>query len=124
MDRLLGNHRLRVLSEDAAGVGVAIEPREVAARNFESDSVPGEKHVPGGAEIERELDRLTRREKLHSIEAVSIARPEDSFGQRSHRAVGRDVEKLSGEVGIAGRRGGVKDELDVTGRLERLFERR
>src|SRR5919108_6261005 len=60
VDRLVGDLAAALQPELAAGVGIHVEPREVAATDVEPDAVPGRKDVRRRVEREGELVDLAR----------------------------------------------------------------
>ncbi len=48
----------RFVGDDTAGVGVAVEPREVAAGDLEPDPVPGQEDVGRDGQVQADLDGL------------------------------------------------------------------
>ena len=88
---LLGLPHLAVLAEDAAGVGVAVEAREVAARHLQPNPVPGLEPVGRRAEVDGDLGRRPRRQQARRGRAGTVARAQDPVGQRPRGAAMYDV---------------------------------
>src|SRR5580700_8931395 len=88
------------VGDDAAGVGVAVEAREVAARDFEPDPVPGQEDVRGDRQVEVELTGLVGREGFGLGQRVAVPGPQDAVGQEDGAPVGEHVDQLAGEVGV------------------------
>jgi hypothetical protein len=55
---------------------------------------------------------------------VSVAGPQNTIGEILSKSVRPNVNKFSGEIGVNGRRAGIKLEANGTGDLEVLSERR
>src|SRR5262249_45197595 len=116
--------KLGLFAKPAPGVRVAVEAREVAARDLDADAVAWKKDVARGADVDSELSGLIGREEDRCRSAVSVARPDDAVGQGAGGAVGEDVNELRGEICIRLRARRPEGDADRPGRLERGFDRR
>ena len=73
----------------AAGIQVAIPPREAAVRDLDSDPVASEEHVAGRPQVD-----------LHLLELVGPARDaHDAVAKVERSPVGRDVTQPGDPVG-------------------------
>src|SRR5208283_2471912 len=91
-------------------VQVAIEPREIAAGDFQADAMARSKNVAGGPKIDGEGIELTWSEERGGILRIAIFCTEDSLGDVDGGAVGIHIDELGGEIGI--HRGGGGKELE------------
>src|SRR5262245_57870811 len=101
MDRVVSNHTLRFIIVVSAGVQVSIEPREVAARDLQTDPMASLKEVAGRHWLQGDLVDLPR---LHPRQrfVVSVAIPHtlDRLVEVVSSAVRIDIDQLYGEVGV------------------------
>src|SRR5215469_12614764 len=70
-----------VLSNDASGVGVAVEAREVATRHFNTDSVIGAEHVCSRAKVDGEFVDSPSLEQRGFRKRMTVASSKDAVGQ-------------------------------------------
>ena len=81
-DGLVRAPELCRLAEWTSGVGIAIEPRKVAARHVEPDAVAGHEDVARRADVDRDLARRVRRQQRRRRFALAVARAQDAVGER------------------------------------------
>src|SRR5687768_13172989 len=82
MDDVVGDDALRFVIVTTAGVQVAIEPREVAARNLNPNTMSHVEVVACGHRLKSELENLARLDPgRRMIVAVSISHPLNSLVQ-------------------------------------------
>ena len=109
-DRLPG--RLEVVepvdAEWVAGVRVAVEAREGAARDQQPNPVSREEDVARRAEVDPVLVRAVRLDEKLTIEPVAKPRPQNTLGEDDRVAVRPEVDELRDEIGVARARGGVE----------------
>jgi hypothetical protein len=98
---LIGLHHAGFAGDRGSGVGIAVEAREVAARNLGPDAMPLEKHVAGDAGVERDLVHLAGPHRFGLLERVAVAQPQNAVGQVARVAIGEHVHQLGGEIRVA-----------------------
>ena len=103
-----------------AGVRVAIEAREVAGGDLDSHPVAGQEHVAGGDQVDAVAVHGAGLDQRWRDDRVAIPRAHRAVGEVDRRAVGRDVDELRREVGVARIGGGPQHDLDRSGDLEGL----
>src|SRR3546814_16922410 len=82
-----------------AGVGVAAEAGEVAARYLQSDPVTGQEHVGGRRQVQGDLVDVTALEELGHGPGVEIARPPDAVSAVHSAPLVYDLATVSRAVG-------------------------
>src|SRR5262245_23054403 len=95
-NRLRGAAGRTILAEHGAGVGVAIESREVAARDLEPDAMAGTEQIRRRSQIDRDLRRFAWREQLRRRLALTVARTQDAVAKCASGAVWKHVDECSG----------------------------
>src|SRR5579862_1521331 len=106
-----------------AGVQVAVEPREIAAAHLEPDDVALLEDVGGGPEVDGNFVDLIGIHQVGLFVGVAVAHAEDAVGEIFGEAVGGDVNKHGGEVGVDGGRFDPGFEGDGAGNLQIGVER-
>src|SRR5579863_2506525 len=91
---------MRRIRRRLAGVQVAVEAREIAARDFEAQLVSGKEDVARRPEVDGQLVDLSGIHELRPLLRVPVARAQDALGQVLGEAVRPDVNQLGGEVGV------------------------
>src|ERR1035437_5246611 len=93
-----------ILSEGFAGVGIDVEPWEIAARNIDPDAVPLFEHVGGREWIDLQAVDLPGRPHFGLFGRISIAGADYAVAH-VHLVTGRivvarriDIDKLRGEI--------------------------
>ena len=107
----------------AAGVGVRVEAREVAAADVEPDAVAGQEPVRGRADEHPDLLHPAGFQRLGLRERVPVPEPEDPVGQDLGAAVGVDVDELGGDVRVERAAADVEDGLHGADHVDRPCER-
>ena len=95
-----GLHQFGRLLHRAAGVGVAVEAREIAARNLQADAVAFQEDVGGDAGVDGHAVDLAGHGRLGLLQRVAIAQAQDAVGQVARLAVGEHVHQLGREIGV------------------------
>src|SRR5215207_9262548 len=123
-DRLHRRQHLRVRAELVTGIEVAVEAREVAAAHFQTDAVTLAEEIAGCPEIDLVFVDLTGRDWPGSVGPLTVAGTDDAVGKVARVAVWVDIDQLPGEIGI--RRAGCRPEVEMnrTGHLGVLLQRR
>jgi len=119
-DGLLGDAHLSRGSESRPGVGVAIELREMAARDLDADTVPSEERHRRPHHVDLESIDLAPRERRRRGDALPIARAHDAFGHVVAGPVGMHVHELGHEVGVGCVRRRVQHDFDRPGDFDLL----
>src|ERR1035438_9720648 len=81
VDGLVGLHQAGFAGDGAAGVGIAVEAREVAARNLHPDAMALEKRVAGDAGVEYDFVHVAGPHRLGPLQRVAVAQPQNAVGQ-------------------------------------------
>ena len=84
-------------------IEIAVEAREIAARDFKAQRVSAEKHVARGPEIQGDLIDLPRIHQASVLHGITIAHAKDAFREILRESVRPNVNKLRGKVRICGR---------------------
>src|SRR5687767_14499478 len=122
----------RVASDDALGlieisttsVEVAIEAREVTARNFDANAMPGSEVVARSQRRERYLVNLARlHPDVRPVVTVAIAHPLNRFVEVVRAAVGINVKQLNSEISVLRLGGNVERHLDWTTHFDSFLQR-
>ena len=85
-----------------AGIQVAVEPRIIAAGNFQAQSVSGEKDIAGGPQIQGDVIRLSGVRQLRLFLRIAIPQPQDSFRQVLREPIRPNIHQLSRKVCVDG----------------------
>ena len=102
-DGIGGCNPLGGIGSEFAGIEVSIEAREVAAGDFEAQTMTCGKDVARGPEVDGEWNDPPGGEQSGRGLGVAIARAKDTFGEVDGRAIGEDVDQFGREVGVEGR---------------------
>ena len=123
-DGLLRAPKLGALAERRARIGIAIEPRKVAAGDLEREcDGPAANRLlvaPTSIVISSACPGVSRRRR---VLLPAVARAKDAVGQRARRAVGKDVHELRREVGVGRGRRRPQPHLDRPGHFNRRRQR-
>ena len=76
----MSNNRTRRLIDRFTRVQVSIEPREVAARNVQADSVANLEHISCRPEIDVVLVNFAGYHFSSSTRAITVTRPHNAIG--------------------------------------------
>src|ERR1017187_15573 len=118
------HHTLGLVVVIAAGVEVAVETREVAARYFDPDAVAGGEVIAGGHGLERHAIYFAGFQPgQRLVVSVAIAQAPDGLVQVVGRAVGVHVDQLHCEIGIFGIGRNMQRDADRTAGFDGLLER-
>ncbi len=120
-NRLVGTAQLPLVRYGAAGVGVAVETREVAAGDFQADAVALLEFIAGHAGVNDDGVDVPGLREHRFFERLAVAEPQDSVGQVAGRAVRKDIDQLGSEIGVGLGGGYIKEDADRSGDFERLF---
>jgi hypothetical protein len=85
-----------------ASIEIAIKAREVAGGNLETQTVPWEKHVARGPEVDRQLVHLASGQQCGDHARGMVARTDDAISQVLRIAVWAHIHQLRGEIRIRG----------------------
>jgi hypothetical protein len=122
MDRVVRNHAFRLIIVIAAGVQIAIEAGEVAARNLHTDAMARCEIVARHHGGHRQFVHFTVLHPDLLVEAIAVAGAEDRFIQVVRNAVGVNVNQFCSEVRVLGVGGNVKRHFDVSAHLEAFLQ--
>src|SRR5271154_4908672 len=79
VDFVFGHDSARFIIVAAPGVEIAVETREIAARNLQPDAVAGRKVVAGGMQIDLQPVALARGHPDRMVEALAVAHAQYSI---------------------------------------------
>src|SRR5690349_4777778 len=123
MDGSVGNDAFVLIVIVAAGVEVAVEAREVAARDFHPDLMAGGEIIARCHRLQRDLVYLT---VLHpdrrTLVTLAVAQALDGFIEVVGGTIGRDVDKFYRHVRILNVSGDVERDLDRATDLRSLLQ--
>src|SRR5580698_10727995 len=123
-DHLMGDDGGHVVTYRAAGVHVAVEVREVAARHIDSYSMTGRESPGCMAEHDLDLLNLAGPEKLLLvIGPVTVPRPDGAVGKRDGTPVREYVNELGHEIGVGNVARDIQLQTDRPDNIERVVER-
>src|SRR5580704_917591 len=83
-----------------AGIQIAVETGEIAARNLDANLVPFQEYVAGIPQVDLELVDLSGRDGVSFTCTVAIARAQNAFRKVLRKSVRPHVHKLACEVRI------------------------
>ena len=111
-----------LIGHGSAGIRIAVETWEVAARYLQPDTVSRAKNVAGNPRLNRDRVDLPRLCETNGVESVAIAEPEYAVAQVARVSVGEDIDELGGEVRVRRCGGYVNDDPNRTRDFEVLLE--
>ena len=117
--------RLYPLSADAerfAGIEISVETGEIAAGDFDSDFVAGQKGIARYPEIDFVTVKLARLNQIRIVLRVAIAGAENAVAEIVGLAIGMDVHELGRPVGVFRGRDGIKNNLHRPGDFQLALE--
>src|ERR671913_878035 len=76
--RVLGDAPAPVLVERFPSIGIDVEPRKIAARYVETNSVTAAEHQRRGVHLDREFHRASRHEHFGVRQRLAIAGADDA----------------------------------------------
>ena len=103
MHRLHRRQELRLCRQGPPGIGIAVKAREVAAGDFQADTVPGLENITGGPQIDAVRIDLAGFKQCLVGRGLAIARPQNAVGQVLGKTAGMHVDQLGGKVRVDGR---------------------
>src|SRR5438874_6807886 len=118
VDALSGAPELAVLRHRPAGIRIAVETREAAARDLDADPVAGLEEVARLREVDFVPVDHVRLEQRGRCERVAVAGADDSVGEIPGEAVRLDVDELRRPVRVPRRRRRPQGDADRTGHLD------
>ena len=111
MNRIRRHNPLALVVVVSAGVEVAIQPWEVTARNFHTNSVPRLEIVCGGVEVDMHFVHASLVHEHPPVEALAVASPQDSLLHVVRTAVGMHVHYFDRKVRVSRRSRHVQNRL-------------
>ena len=90
-DCLKGSHGLGFSPGLLSGVGVAVESGEIAAGDFQADSVTLQEYVAGGHQVDCVLVNLPRLNEVSLFRGFSVPGSNDAVGKIPGAAAGTHV---------------------------------
>ena len=81
IDSLYRRHTLGVFTKRVACIHVAVDPREIAARNVYSDAMPSAKDNTCDCQVDAILVNLSRVDKLRLDDGLAVSSSNASFCQ-------------------------------------------
>src|SRR6266550_2768972 len=100
INRIRGWHRFPVEANSLAGIQVSIETREVAAADFQPQTVSLKKDIRRGPQVNAELVYLAWIHELRLLLGTPIACANNSLGQVLSKSIRPHVDEFGSEVGI------------------------
>lgn len=119
---MVGGDGRRFRSVRGACIWVGVKAGKVCGSDLYANLVALQKSCGGSPEVDFKAGGGVRREKLLVVVAISVASADDTVGDIKRRAIGEDVAKFDGEVGIEGGRSGEESGGNVADDVEVLLE--
>ena len=117
VDRLVRLHRARGAGDRLAGVPVAVEAGEVAARDVDPDAVAGLEQVARRPQVDRKLVDAARLQGRRGRGRLAVAPAHDAVGEEARVARLVHVGEHGREVGVHGRGRSEQLQRQPAGRL-------
>ena len=117
-----GNGHFGGVRGGLASVQIAVETREIAARNFQAKTMAGAEQVAGGQQIDGERIDLAGNERRGRFLGATITGAKNAFGDVYGRTIGKDIDKFGGEISIHGGGRSEEVELDRAGHFDVVLE--
>src|SRR5262249_24060353 len=89
-----------LLCDCPAGVGVAVEAREVAAGDLQAYTVAGPEDVRGRPNVDLDLVDGARLQQRGHRQRLAVSRPHNAVGQYLGAPIGVDIDELGREVAV------------------------
>ena len=101
-----------------SGIQIAVETREITARNQKADPMTGLEDITGRPEVDLVTVDATGDQRLRSSPRSAVSPPHDSVGQIPRVSGGIHVHQQGCKISVEGSRGGIELELDRAGDLQ------